>query len=245
MEENFETKTASEILKWAKEKFGNKVSLASSFGAEDVVLIDMWAKLRTENFEPQIFTLDTGRLPQETYDVMDRIAEKYKIKLDVYYPDTKSIEEIVSKYGFNLFYKSIELRNICCEVRKVEPLARALKDKDAWICGLRRDQAVTRTDIKKIEYEQRTTNYELRTTNYEPQTIIKINPLADWTEKQVWDYIKNYDVPYNLLHDKGYPSIGCEPCTRAVKQGEDIRAGRWWWERPEQKECGLHKMNDK
>lgn len=235
--EKFETKPAQEILKFAIEKYKDKVALASSFGAEDVVLIDMLVKVAQGsmlNIQPRIFTLDTGRLPQETYDVMDRIKEKYKINIEVYFPDNKSVEEMVSKYGFNLFYKSVEFRQLCCKVRKVDPLNRALKNLDAWICGLRREQSVTRVDIKKIEYEQ-------RIIDNQQCTIVKFNPLADWTEKQVWDYIKENNVPYNALHDRGYPSIGCAPCTRAIKPGEDIRAGRWWWESPEKKECGLHK----
>lgn len=234
--EKFETQPAQEILKFAIEKYKDKVALASSFGAEDVVLIDMLMKVAQGsmlNIQPRIFTIDTGRLPQETYDVMDRIKEKYKINIEVYFPDNKSVEEMVSKYGFNLFYKSVELRQLCCKVRKVYPLNRALKNLDAWICGLRREQSVTRVNIKKIEYEQRIIDNQQR-------TIVKFNPLADWTEKQVWDYIKENDVPYNALHDKGYPSIGCAPCTRAIKPGEDIRSGRWWWESPEKKECGLH-----
>ena len=229
--EDLESKTAQEILMYALEKYQDKVALASSFGAEDVVLIDMLVKIssRSTVYSPRIFTLDTGRLPQETYDLMDKIKEKYRIKLEVYCPDTKSVEDMVSKEGFNLFYKSVELRQLCCRVRKVELLNRALKDLSAWICGLRREQSVTRTGIKKIEIDL--------THN----SIVKINPLADWTEKQVWDYIKENNVPYNALHDKGYPSIGCAPCTRAIKPGEDIRAGRWWWESPDKKECGLHK----
>lgn len=223
--EDWESKTAQEILRWAQERFQDKVALASSFGAEDVILIDMLVKI---NPQARIFTLDTGRLPQETYELMDKIKEKYKIRLEVYYPDTKSVEEMVSQYGFNLFYKSVELRQLCCQVRKVEPLKRALKDLEAWICGLRGEQSLTRKEIKKIEIDPA------------HNSILKINPLADWTEKQVWEYIKKNKVPYNALHDKGYPSIGCAPCTRAVKQGEDIRAGRWWWEPPEKKECGLH-----
>lgn len=230
-----EKKTAEELLTWAIEKYGGKVALASSFGAEDVVLIDMLSKISPQSaaHSPRVFTLDTGRLPQETYDVMDKIKEKYKINIEVYFPDTESVQKMVNENGFNLFYKSVELRQLCCKVRKMEPLNRALRNLDAWICGLRREQSVTRTDIKKVEYEQRTMDCGL-------WTIIKINPLADWTEKQVWDYIRNNKVPYNLLHDKGYPSIGCAPCTRAIKPGEDIRAGRWWWETPEKKECGLH-----
>ncbi|MCM8804428.1 MAG: phosphoadenylyl-sulfate reductase [Candidatus Omnitrophica bacterium] len=230
--ENLESKSPQEILKYALEKYQDRVALSSSFGAEDVVLIDMLVKVSQDlslNFQPRIFTIDTGRLPQETYDVMDKIKEKYKINIEVYFPDAKSVEEMVSKYGFNLFYKSVELRQLCCKIRKVEPLNRALKNLDAWICGLRREQSITRINIKKIEID------------YAHNSIVKINPLADWTEKQVWDYIKVNNVPYNILHDKGYPSIGCAPCTRAIKPGEDIRAGRWWWEAPEKKECGLHK----
>jgi phosphoadenosine phosphosulfate reductase len=243
MNENFEKMSAEEIIKWALQKYGDKVALASSFGAEDVILIDMLVKIyrsmfnvqRSTNNQPRIFTLDTGRLPQETYDVMDRIREKYNVEIKVFYPDARAVEDIVEKYGFNLFYKSIELRQLCCRIRKVEPLNRAFKELnlDAWICGLRREQSVTRAEIKKIEYE-------LRTTNNEQRTIVKISPLADWTEKQVWDYIKKNNVPYNTLHDKGYPSIGCAPCTRSVRKIEDIRAGRWWWEEPDKKECGLH-----
>ncbi|MFQ3675499.1 MAG: phosphoadenylyl-sulfate reductase [Endomicrobiia bacterium] len=284
LEKDFESKKAEEIIKWALEKFKDKVALASSFGAEDVVLIDMFVKTAQGlNFGvPRIFTLDTGRLPQETYDLMDEIKEKYKIKIEVYYPDTKLVEEMVSKHGFNLFYKSVEFRKLCCNIRKVEPLNRALKDLSAWICGLRREQSVTRTEIKKVEAWSRgfspvndpkgstpgigrlrplnepkgstpkgtipkgsTTENRIfiSVNDHKGTTPIKINPLADWTEKQVWDYIKENDVPYNILHDKGYPSIGCEPCTRAIKPGEDIRAGRWWWEEPDKKECGLHCKN--
>lgn len=223
--EDLESKTAQEILKWAQEKYRDKVALASSFGAEDVVLIDMLVKVDST---ARIFTIDTGRLPQETYDLMDRIKEKYKIKFEVYFPDTKSVEELVSEHEFNLFYNSAELRRLCCHVRKVEPLTRALKNLDAWICGLRREQSVTRTEIKKVEVD------------HAHNSIIKINPLAGWTERQVWDYIKENNVPYNALYDKGYSSIGCAPCTRAKKPVEGIRAGRWWWEPSEKKECGLH-----
>jgi len=237
--ENLESKTAQEILRHTLDKYQEKVALASSFGAEDVVLIDMLLKI---NPQARIFTLDTGRLPQETYDVMDEIKEKYKINIEVYFPDTKSVEDMMCKYGFNLFYKSVELRQLCCKVRKVEPLNRALRNLDAWICGLRREQAVTRTEIKKIEIWSRGFSPVDEPKGSTPGStpIIKINPLADWTDKQVWDYIKENNVPYNTLHDKGYPSIGCAPCTRAIKPGEDVRAGRWWWETPEKKECGLH-----
>jgi phosphoadenosine phosphosulfate reductase len=221
---NLEGKSAQALLTWAVNRYQTKVALASSFGAEDVVLIDMLVKI---NPEARIFTIDTGRLPQETYELMDKIRERYKIKLEVYYPDTSRVEEMVSKEGFNSFYKSLSLRQLCCRVRKVEPLNRALKNLEAWICGLRRQQSLTRREIKKVEEER-------------DALRVKINPLADWTEADVWDYIKKNAVPYNSLHDKGYPSIGCAPCTRAIKPGEDIRAGRWWWETPDKKECGLH-----
>lgn len=220
-----ENKTAEEILKWVLKTYGGKVALASSFGLEDVALIDMMVKIDPD---PQVFTLDTGRLPQETYLLMEKIREKYDLKIKVYYPNTQRVEEIVSSYGPNLFYQSLDLRKLCCEVRKVEPLKRALTGLSAWITGLRREQGTTRTKLKKTEIDQ---------TN---GGLLKINPLADWAEAQVWSYVKENKVPYNPLHEQGYPSIGCEPCTRAIKPGEDIRAGRWWWENPEEKECGLH-----
>lgn len=229
MFDDLENKSAQEIVRWALEKYGNKVALASSFGAEDVVLVDIIDKVGRElGITPKIFTLDTGRLPQETYDVMEKVKEKYEVDIEVYFPATYEVEEMERKYGPNLFYKSVELRQLCCKVRKIEPLNRALKNLDAWICGLRKEQSVTRAEIKKIEVDLAHNN------------IVKINPLIDWTEKDVWDYIKKHNVPYNALHDKNYPSIGCAPCTRAIKEGEDVRAGRWWWETPEQKECGLH-----
>lgn len=222
---DLEGKKAEEVLRWALDTYKDKVALASSFGAEDVVLIDMLVKI---NPKARIFTLDTGRLPYETYDVWERIEDKYGIRIEPYFPDAGRVEEMLKKHGPNLFYKSIDLRKLCCNARKVEPLNRALKGLDAWITGLRREQAVTRTEVKKAEID----------TSY--NGIVKINPLADWTEKEVWDYIRLNKVSYNKLHEQNYPSIGCAPCTRAVKKGEDIRAGRWWWESPKSKECGLH-----
>lgn len=220
-----EGKNAEEVLCWAFEAYHPRIALASSFGAEDVVLIDMMAKI---NPNARVFTLDTGRLNQETYDVMDRVREKYGIKVEVMFPKAETVEAMVREKGMNLFYDSIENRKECCGIRKVEPLNRALRDLDAWITGLRRQQSVTRTAVAKVEQDEAHNN------------MVKINPLADWTRDQVGDYIKRHDVPYNKLHDLGYPSIGCAPCTRAVKPGEDERAGRWWWEQPESKECGLH-----
>lgn len=220
----FENMGERQVLSWALEKYGERIALASSFGAEDVVLVDMLAKI---NQTARIFTLDTGRLNQETYDVMDAIRQKYDIKIETFLPNAESVEMMVQEHGFNLFYDSIEKRELCCNVRKTEPLKRALKTVDAWLTGLRREQSITRADVKKVEYD-------------EANNLIKVNPLVEWTEKQVWDYIKENNVPYNALHDRGFPSIGCAPCTRAIESGEDIRAGRWWWETPEQKECGLH-----
>ena len=223
--QEFETKGAEEVLRWALQTYHPRIALASSFGAEDVVLIDMMVKI---NPNARIFTLDTGRLNQETYDVMDRIREKYRIKIEVMFPKSDAVEQMVRAKGMNLFYDSIENRKECCGVRKVEPLNRALWDLDAWITGLRRQQSVTRTQVSKVEIDEA------------HNKMVKVNPLTDWTGDQVWDYIKKNGVPYNKLHDMGYPSIGCAPCTRAVKPGEDERAGRWWWENPETKECGLH-----
>lgn len=221
----YEGKSAEEVLNWALEKFGDKVALATSFGAEDVVVTDILVKVSPK---ARIFTLDTGRLPEETYKVWEEIEKKYGIKIEPYFPDTASVEKMITEHGPNLFYQSVEFRRLCCKIRKVEPLHRALSELDAWITGLRREQAVTRATVHKVEYDK-------------GNDIVKINPIADWHEQQVWDYIKKNNVPYNALHDKNYPSIGCEPCTRAIKPGEDVRAGRWWWEEPEKKECGLHK----
>jgi phosphoadenosine phosphosulfate reductase len=224
--EEMEDKSAMEVLKWAINAYAPKIALASSFGAEDVILIDMMVKINKE--KAKIFTLDTGRLNQETYDVMDAIRKKYDIQIEVYFPEQRETEEMVKIKGMNLMYESVENRKLCCEFRKVHPLNRALSKLDGWITGLRREQAITRANIYKLEIDSLHGN------------IAKINPLADWTNEMIWDYIHKNNVPYNKLHDSGYPSIGCEPCTRAVHRGEDPRAGRWWWENATQKECGLH-----
>jgi len=223
--------SAEKLLRFIVERFGDRVALATSFGAEDQVLTDMLCKIKNRT---SIFTLDTGRLPEETYEVMQATREKYGIQIEVLFPDCKEVEQMVNRFGPNLFHASVEARKLCCRVRKIEPLKRKLSGLDAWICGLRAEQSVTRTDLMRIEFD-------------ESFGLIKISPLADWTTQQIWDYIRENEVPYNKLHDKGYPSIGCEPCTRAVRDGEDIRAGRWWWEEPEHKECGLHlgKSGDK
>jgi len=217
--------SAKEILKRVLALFGNKIALSSSLGAEDQVLTDMVLKI---NPNARIFTLDTGRLFPETYDLIDRTAKKYKTSIEVFFPNNEKVQEMVNAKGINLFYESVENRKLCCHLRKIEPLQRAFASLDAWICGLRASQSVTRTDIGVVEWDSN-------------NNLVKVNPLAKWTEQQVWDYIKEHKVPYNVLHDKGFPSIGCQPCTRAIMQGEDVRAGRWWWENPESKECGLHK----
>ncbi|MDO8749925.1 MAG: phosphoadenylyl-sulfate reductase [Dehalococcoidia bacterium] len=221
-----EGKTPQDVLEWGLERLQPKIALSSSFGAEDVALIDMLWRIDPK---ARVFTLDTLRLPTETYTVMDQIRLRYGIDLEVYYPDMNKVRPMVEEHGFNLFYKSLDMRHLCCDVRKVEPVERALKDLDGWITGLRRDQAPTRANIGKVEPD-----------DAHPGKV-KLNPLAAWTSDQVWAYIRQNQVPYNELHDKNYPSIGCDPCTRAVLQGEDPRAGRWWWELdPNSKECGLH-----
>ncbi len=222
----FENAGPEELLRWAIDTFSPRLALASSFGAEDVVLIDMLSKLEPPT---RIFTLDTGRLPAETYALMEAIRDRYGLTIEIYFPQAEAVEAMVRERGVNLFYKSVENRKLCCGVRKVEPLGRALRGLDAWITGLRREQAVTRTQVEKVELDA------------DHGGIVKINPIADWTWDQVWAYIRAHGIPYNALHDQGYPSIGCAPCTRAVQPGEDLRAGRWWWEQdPAAKECGLH-----
>jgi phosphoadenosine phosphosulfate reductase len=221
-----ESLEARDILAYALRALGrDRLAIASSFGAEDVVLIDLLASLEPR---PRVFTLDTGRLPQETYDLMDQVGRRYGIEVEVYFPQAEPVEAMVREKGLNLFYESIENRTSCCHVRKVEPLGRALETLDGWITGLRRDQIATRVETAKIA------------TDASHPGIWKIAPLADWSSDQVWAYVREHDLPYNALHDRGYPSIGCAPCTRAIQPGEDERAGRWWWERPEERECGIH-----
>jgi phosphoadenosine phosphosulfate reductase len=216
-----------ETLTWALRSFGDGVALASSFGAEDVVLIDMLAGLTSK---PRVFAIDTGRLPEATYEAMDQVRERYGLVIDIYFPEAAAVERLERESGFYSFRSSLEARHACCQVRKVEPLQRALSRLDAWITGLRREQSVTRTEIAVVGEDPANGG------------LIKINPLVEWSDEKVWAYIREHDVPYNRLHDEGYPSIGCNPCTRAIAPGEHQRAGRWWWESPEQKECGLHRL---
>jgi len=221
---SLEGATPQKILEWALKELHPKIALASSFGLEDVALIDILVKI---NPKARVFCLETGRLHQETYDVMDEVKDKYNIQIEVFVPDAARVEKMVREKGVNLFYHSVENRKLCCGIRKVEPLNRALSQLDGWITGIRKDQTQNRTTAKYIEIDTDHGN------------IIKVNPLLDWSFGQVQEYVKQNKVPYNVLHDRGFPSIGCEPCTRAVQPGEDPRAGRWWWEQ-DNKECGLH-----
>jgi len=216
--------TPEEVLADAAQRYAGRVAFASSLGAEDQVLTHMIATL---GLDIPIFTLDTGRLYPETYDLLDRTAKHYDLCIKTYFPAAAEVEKMVDKDGVNLFRDSIEERHRCCEVRKILPLRRAQLELGAWICGLRSGQGMTRQKVEFAEWDQLA-------------DMVKINPLAPWDEARVWDYIRANDVPYNPLHDQGFPSIGCAPCTRAVAEGEDWRAGRWWWELPEHRECGLH-----
>lgn len=220
----FEEATTVELLQFCTEKFTNKIFFASSLGAEDQVLTHILVGI---DKKIRIVTLDTGRLFPETLDLIQYTNERYKISIEVLFPDYKQVERMVNKKGINLFYDSIENRLICCDIRKNEPLKRILPGMEAWITGIRREQSVSRKDTRIAEWDKK-------------NKLIKINPLANWTEEEIWDFIKKNKIPYNILHDKGYPSIGCAPCTRPIEKGQDIREGRWWWENENSKECGLH-----
>ncbi|HNV88865.1 MAG TPA: phosphoadenylyl-sulfate reductase [Methylotenera sp.] len=214
-----------DVLHQAAKEFGAEdITFANSFGAEDMVLTDI---ILNNDLGIGIFSLDTGRLPTETYDLMAEVEKHYNTKLDIFFPQAQTVEFYVKNHGINAFYESVELRKSCCHMRKVEPLQRALKGKHAWITGMRTAQATTRASLPVREFD-------------DANKLEKFNPLSDWTEQEIWAYIRMFNVPYNALHDQFYPSIGCAPCTRAVAVGEDVRAGRWWWEDPNNKECGLH-----
>ena len=223
--QKLERASPQEVLKWGLDTFGRSIALAWS-GAEDVAVLDMMHRIDPK--ATRVFTLDTGRLNPETYELIDEVQRKYQLAIEVLFPDAAAVEKMVAQKGINLFYRSLENRKECCQVRKVEPLDRMLRGLDGWITGLRRSQAVTRGKLSKVEID------------FKHDKIVKLNPLADWTTPQVFEYLKAQGVPTNRLHGLGYASIGCAPCTRAVKPGEDERAGRWWWESPESKECGLH-----
>ena len=213
------------LLQQAVSDYTGDVVFACSFGAEDVVLLEL---LEKNNIAMRVISLDTGRLPQETYDVMQTWRKKSSLDIDIYFPGALEVEKVIKQDGVNLFYDSVEKRKLCCHVRKILPLKRALSGAQAWVTGLRQEQAGSRANMHAVEDDK-------------AFGIKKFNPLIMWTQQDVWDYIKNNDVPYNALHDQFYPSIGCAPCTRAISVGEDPRAGRWWWEQEGAvAECGLH-----
>lgn len=220
----FSNSTPEELLQYFLNTFKGRIALSSSLSLEDQLLTHMILYIDPE---ATIFTLDTGRLFPEIYDLIARTNSRYNTSLKIYFPESNEVEDMVNKNGINLFYDSIEKRKMCCHIRKVEPLRRAFAGLEVWICGLRREQSVTRTDIRAVEWDN-------------DNRLIKLNPIIDWSEQEVRTYIADNNIPYNYMHDKGYPSIGCHPCTRAVEPGEDPRAGRWWWENPETRECGLH-----
>ncbi len=225
LNEKFAKESPKEVIRYIIKELGtSNVILASSLSIEDQVLTDMLLKVDSK---ARVFFIDTGRHFPKTYELMAKTMQSYGFNYEVYAPENKDIEKMVSAFGPNLFYDSIEHRKKCCELRKVKPLQRALSTADAWICGLRREQSPTRKELDLLEWDDQ-------------YGIYKINPIAHWSEEQVWEYIKQENVPYSDLYTNGFRSIGCEPCTRAVKPEEDVRSGRWWWESPANKECGLH-----
>ncbi|MEN8225851.1 MAG: phosphoadenylyl-sulfate reductase [Bacteroidota bacterium] len=224
LNKRFSDATPEEILSFLSDRYGDKLGFATSLGAEDQVLTHMLAGI---DKSLRIFTLDTGRLFPETLDLIDSTNKRYGINIEVYFPEAADVESMVNKKGINLFYESMANRKECCHIRKILPMRRALNNVEVWISGLRAEQSVTRKDLELAQWDD---NFNL----------IKLSPLRAWDEEYLWSFIRLNKVPYNSLHDKGFPSIGCQPCTRAIEPGDDIRAGRWWWENPEMKECGLH-----
>ena len=223
--ERFEDASAQELLAWALERFHPRMAISAAGGVDGMALIDMAWRI---NPEIRVFTLDTGRLPPETYALFEDIRERYGIDVEFEYPSREAVTRLVTSEGPNLMYKSVDLRVACCEIRKVEPLKRKLATLDAWVAGLRREQWKTRRNVAKVEVDR------------DHGGIVKLNPLADWKLGDVWDYVRANEVPYHELFDHGYTSIGCAPCTRPVLVGEPERAGRWWWEDRTDKECGIH-----
>ncbi len=221
-----ESSSPQGILTWGLENFADEIALSCSFGApEGLVLLDMLHRIDPAS---RVFVLDTGRLPQATYDLIDRVRERYDKTIEVIFPDAERVQSMVRDNGLNLFYESVEKRELCCRVRKVEPLNRLLSGFDAWVTGLRRDQSSAREKTAKIEIDRAHAG------------IAKLNPIADWSHEQVLDYVREHEVPINRLHAEGYPSVGCDPCSRAIGPGDDLRSGRWWWENSDLKECGIH-----
>lgn len=224
LKRDLETLDAQQIVRYISDRYGEKAVFSTSFGIEDQVITHLLAENQTK---ASIFTLETGRLFPETYYVWNRTLEKYKLPIKAYYPNTAAVERMVTEKGPSSFYESVENRKECCYIRKIEPLKRAIQGFEVWITGIRAEQSANREDMDFVEWD-------------EANRIIKIHPLFHWTLTDVEDFLKLYNIPYNPLHDKGFPSIGCQPCTRAIQPGEDFRAGRWWWEDRSKKECGLH-----
>lgn len=220
--DRLERADATEILKWALARFGRSLAIATAFQSEGMVILDMAARLAPG---VRVLTLDTGRLPEQTYQMMQTVRERYGLVVETVSPDAAEVEAMVALHGPNLFYREVPLRNLCCEIRKVRPLERKLRELNAWVTGLRRGQNDSRGDVRKAELVQ---------------GRLKLSPLADWSEDEVQAYIRQHEVPVHSLYKAGYRSIGCAPCTRAVQPGEDERAGRWWWEQDAAKECGIH-----
>ena len=225
----FHTASLHEVLEFVFKTYDKHAILASSLGLEDQLLSHEWLSI---NAKARIFVLDTGRLNKETYDVIDKMQEKYKFDYEIYHPIQADVNTYVNTKGLNAFYERVDYRKECCHIRKTEPLGRVLKTVSVWITGLRIKQSVTRQEMQLFEYDR-------------AHNILKVNPLIHWDFDAVFSRVKELKIPYNILHNKGYPSIGCEPCTRAIKEGEDKRAGRWWWENPDQKECGIHIVDGK
>jgi thioredoxin-dependent adenylylsulfate APS reductase len=222
-----ESWSAEDLLRWGVERFAPRIALSASFGSpEGMVILDLMHRISPE--KTRVFTIDTGRLPQETHSLIDRIRERYGLAVEVYFPEPARVESMVRFHGMNLFYESLAKRELCCAVRKVEPLRRALAGLDAWISGLRPAQSVTRRSVRAVEIDGAHGGR------------LKLNPLVGWSQSDVWSYVRSHALPVNALHARGYPTVGCAPCTRPVKEGEDERSGRWWWERAETRECGIH-----
>ena len=223
--DDFEQRPPQDLLRWASARFGDRLALTTSFQAAGMALLDMAWRIDPN---VRVVTVDSGRLRQENHDLIEQVRERYGVKIAVQHPDAASLDTFVEKYGANAFYRSASLRLRCCDIRKVAPLSRALAGYDAWISGQRRGQSESRREVRKVEID------------HARGGLVKLNPLADWSEEEVWDYLRAHDVPHNALYDQGYTSIGCAPCTRPTGPGEDIRAGRWWWEANVPKECGIH-----
>jgi thioredoxin-dependent adenylylsulfate APS reductase len=222
----FEGQEPWDLLEWAIDRFSPRLALSTAFQIDGVALLDMAYEIDPEI---RVFSVDTGRLPDETYELIEQLRDRYPgLRLELVSPDAAQLAAMVGAHGPNLFYRQVDLRLLCCQVRKVQPLTKHLAGLDAWITGLRRDQWASRAEIRKVEID------------HDHGAIVKLNPLAEWSEEEVWDYVRERDIPYHPLYDQGYTSIGCAPCTRATRTGEAGRAGRWWWETNAPKECGMH-----